>query len=233
MEEKNTFLSSSMLLKKLCKSEDRLADVMTKTLPKSRFETLWRKLGILSKSAKEEIVKQELSGLGKSQKALLADLASLISSYYQVLLVPSLRIPVHFKSSLIVEFIHIYGSWTEKDLSRLDWKAIEKIFKDEADYGGLLLGDQSLEFTRMIGIPEEDFGRVFPVYVLDLDSSTLLLLDWEIERPVVGSILQSMWGVSPTHLSWSLRHDNTLVDYTWSVGQTPFGPFSETLRDFA
>jgi hypothetical protein len=48
-----------------------------------------------------------------------------------------------------------------------------------------------------------------------------------LERPLVGSILQSMWGVSPTHLSWSPRHNNTLVDYTWSVGQTPFGPFSE------
>ncbi|KAJ9135180.1 hypothetical protein P3X46_032389 [Hevea brasiliensis] len=224
----------------------------------------------------------ELSGLGKSQKALLADLASLISSDYQVLLVPSLRIPIHFESSLIVEFIHIYGSWNEKDLSRLDWKAIEKIFKDEADYGGLLLGDQSVvlrnygvryakcsicsfaisrsinsctsrflfdnyEFTRMTGIPEEDFGRVFPVYVFDLDSSTLLSLDWYhqlvVFRNIVivvrmkttqtgsdyscngltGSVLQSMWGVLPTHLSWSSRDDNTLMDYTWSTGQTPFG----------
>ncbi|KAF8010850.1 hypothetical protein BT93_J1484 [Corymbia citriodora subsp. variegata] len=49
----------------------------------------------------------------------------------------------------------------------------------------------------------------------------------DLERPLVGSILQSMWGVAPTHLSWSSRHNNTLVDYTWSVGQTPFGPFSE------
>ncbi|KAG6719784.1 hypothetical protein I3843_03G025600 [Carya illinoinensis] len=49
----------------------------------------------------------------------------------------------------------------------------------------------------------------------------------ELERPLVGSILQSMWGVSPTHLLWSPRHNSTLVDYTWSVGQTPFGPFSE------
>ncbi|CAB4275066.1 unnamed protein product [Prunus armeniaca] len=49
----------------------------------------------------------------------------------------------------------------------------------------------------------------------------------ELERPLVGSILQSMWGVSPTHMLWSPRHNTTLVDYTWSVGQTPFGPFSE------
>ncbi|PKI46537.1 hypothetical protein CRG98_033094 [Punica granatum] len=49
----------------------------------------------------------------------------------------------------------------------------------------------------------------------------------ELERPLVGSILQSMWGVSPTHLTWSALHNSTLVDYSWSVGQTPFGPFSE------
>ncbi|KAL9262981.1 hypothetical protein AKJ16_DCAP13668 [Drosera capensis] len=49
----------------------------------------------------------------------------------------------------------------------------------------------------------------------------------ELERPLVGSILQSMWGVSPTHLSWSAKHNSTVVDYTWSFGHTPFGPFSE------
>ncbi|XP_025012792.2 uncharacterized protein LOC8276030 [Ricinus communis] len=261
-----------------------------------------------------------MHGRPKSQKALLADLSSLIWSAYQVLLVPSLRIPVHFETSLIVEFIHVYGS--ESNTGGLDWKAIEKNFRDEAGEEGLLLGDQSLvfrnyaihfadcpicsfavsrsinsytsrflfdnytlivseyvdskklhqilsesaeEFRRMAGIPEEDFGRVLPVYVFDLDYNTLLLLDRyhqsvafrdmviavrtkttqtvsdyscngrhvfthtrELERPLVGSILQSMWGVSPTHLSWSSRHNNTLVDYTWSVGQTPFGPFSET-----
>ncbi|XP_065878519.1 uncharacterized protein [Euphorbia lathyris] len=263
-----------------------------------------------------------MHGRPKSQKALLADLASLISSAYQVLLVPSLRIPVTFESSLIVEFIHIYASETSKDLAGLDWRAIERTFRDEADEGGLLLGEQSLvfrnygikfsecsicsfaisrsinsytsrflfdnytlivseyvdskrlhqilsdsadEFRRIAGIPEEDYGRVLPVYVFDLDYNTLLLLDRyhqsvafrdmviavrtkttqtvsdyscngrhvfthtrELERSLVGSVLQSMWGVSPTHMSWSARHNNTLLDYTWSVGQTPFGPFSET-----
>ncbi|WCJ20807.1 hypothetical protein M5689_003012 [Euphorbia peplus] len=263
-----------------------------------------------------------MHGRPKSQKALLADLASLVSSAYQVLLVPSLRIPVTFETSLIVELIHIYASDTSKDLTGLDWRAIERTFRDEADEGGLLLGEQTLtfrnygikfsecsicsfaisrsinsytsrflfdnytlivseyvdskrlhqilsdsadEFRRIAGIPEEDFGRVLPVYVFDLDYNTLLLLDRyhqsvafrdmviavrtkttqtvsdyscngrhvfthtrELERSLVGSVLQSMWGVSPTHMSWSARHNNTLLDYTWSVGQTPFGPFSET-----
>ncbi|CAM8909828.1 unnamed protein product [Rhodiola kirilowii] len=259
-------------------------------------------------------------GRPKSEKAMLADVASLVASAYQVLLTPSLRIPVPFENSLVVQFVHIYGSGG-KDLNGLDWKEIEKSFVDEAGNGGLLLGDQKLTFksysvdytecavcafaisrstnsytSRFLfdnytlivseyldskrlhqvlsdsaeqirgaaGIPEEEHGRVLPVYVFDLDYSSLLMLDRyhqsvsfkdmviavrtknsqtvsdyscngrhvfthtrELERPLIGSILQSMWGVAPTHLSWSPRHNNTLVDYTWSVGQTPFGPFSE------
>ncbi|KAF8399425.1 hypothetical protein HHK36_015290 [Tetracentron sinense] len=262
-----------------------------------------------------------LHGGPKSQKALLADMASLIWSAYQVLLVPSLRISVPFENSLIVQFIHVHGS-EGKDSAGLDWSSIERTFMDEVNDGGLLLGDQSLRFKtygvnfadcpicsfaisrsmnsytsrflfenytlivseyldskrlhqilsdsaeemrRVAKIPEEDFGRILPVYVFDLDYNRLLLLDRyhqsvafrdmviavrtkssqtvsdyncngrhvitqtrELERPLVGSILQSMWGVSPTHLLWSPRHNSTLVDYTWSVGQTPFGPFSET-----
>ncbi|XP_021762286.1 uncharacterized protein LOC110727056 [Chenopodium quinoa] len=258
-------------------------------------------------------------GKAKSDKAVLADLASLVYSAYQVLLVPSLRIPVPFENNLVVQFIHVVGSDSNDHNSYgLDWKLIENALSDE----GLLLGDQSLsfkkyeinykecalcsfavskskssytsrflfdnytlivseyvdskklhqilsdsadEFKRLAGVHEEDdFKRVIPVYVFDLDDNTLLMLDRfhqsvafkdmviairtrntqtvsdyscngrhvftqtrELERPIIGSVLQSMWGVSPTHLRWSPRHNTTLVDYTWSVGQTPFGPFSE------
>ncbi|XP_047161865.1 uncharacterized protein LOC124831790 [Vigna umbellata] len=137
----------------------------------------------------------------------------------------------------------------------LDSKRLHQILLDSGD-----------ELRKLAGVPEEDFGRVVPVYVFDLDYTSLLLLDRyhqsvafkdmviavrtkntqtvsdyscngrhvftqtrELERPIVGSILQSMWGVSPTHLNWSPQHNETLVDYTWSMGQTPFGPFSEML----
>ncbi|XVF16548.1 hypothetical protein REPUB_Repub10bG0041500 [Reevesia pubescens] len=262
-----------------------------------------------------------LHGRPKSEKALLAELASLIYSAYQVLVVHPLRIPVHFENTLTIQLIHVHAS-ESKDLSGLDWNEIEKTFRNEANDGELLFGNQSLEFKmysvryeecsicsfaisrstnsyssrflfdnytlivseyldskrlhqilsdsaeefrRVAGLPEEEFGsRILPVYVFDLDYNTILLLDRyhqsvafrdmviavrtktaqtvsdyscngrhvftrtrELERPLVGSILQSMWGVSPTHLLWSPTHNSTLVDYTWSVGQTPFGPFSE------
>ncbi|KAJ0469521.1 hypothetical protein HanIR_Chr14g0708781 [Helianthus annuus] len=258
-------------------------------------------------------------GRVKSQKGLLADMASLIWSAYKVLLVPSLRIPVGFENQLVVQFIHVHG--VEKDYKGLDFSEIEKSFVDGGKDSGLLFGDQELRFKkydvdmgecsicsfaislattsytsrylfenytlivseyldskrlhqtlsesqdeirRLAGLPEEDFGRVLPVYVFDLDVNSILLLDRyhqsvafkdmviavrtkntqtvsdyscngrhvftqtrELERPLVGSILQSMWGVSPTHLVWSAQHNSTIVDYTWSVGHTPFGPFSE------
>uniref|UniRef100_A0A6V7QQ94 DUF7906 domain-containing protein n=1 Tax=Ananas comosus var. bracteatus TaxID=296719 RepID=A0A6V7QQ94_ANACO len=129
-----------------------------------------------------------------------------------------------------------------------------------------ILSDSSEEMHRSAGIGEEDYAKILPVYVFDLDYDKLLLLDRyhqavafrdmvvavrtrssqtvsdyscngrhvitqtrNLERPIIGSVLQSMWGVSPTHLLWSPEHNSTLVDYTWSVGQTPFGPFSDAL----
>lgn len=50
-----------------------------------------------------------------------------------------------------------------------------------------------------------------------------------LERPIVGALLQTLWGVTPTHLRWSTQHNSSIVDYTWGVGQTPFGPFSDML----
>ncbi|CAO2820899.1 unnamed protein product [Amaranthus hypochondriacus] len=257
-------------------------------------------------------------GKTKSEKAVLADLASLVFSAYQLLLVPSLRIPVPFENSLVVQFIHVYEGENNDHSYGLDWNLIENALNDQ----GLLLADQTLsfkkydinykecalcsfaisksinsytsrflfdnytlivseyvdskklhqilsdsaeEFKRLAGVHEEDdFKRFLPVFIFDLDYNLMLLLDRfhqsvafknmviairtrntqtvsdytcngrhvftqtrELERPLIGSILQSMWGVSPTHLIWSSRHNTTLVDYTWSVGQTPFGPFSQ------
>lgn len=51
----------------------------------------------------------------------------------------------------------------------------------------------------------------------------------ELERPITGALLQTLFGVAPTHLTWSSQHNNTLVDYRWGTGQTPFGPFSDVL----
>lgn len=258
-----------------------------------------------------------LHGRPKSEKALLADLASLVLSAYKSLLVPSLRIPVHYENSLLIRFVHIHGN--EKDPAGLDFGSIEQSIRDgDLPYDGQslkfdlhkvkysecpicsfaiarstnsftsrflfenytlivneyldskrlrqVLSDSSDEIHRLAGVHDnDDYDKVVPVFVFDLDHDKLLPLDRyhqavafgdmvvavrtrssqtvsdytcngrhvitmtrNLERPVIGSVLQSMWGVSPTHLSWSPEHNATVVDYSWSTGHTPFGPFSET-----
>ncbi|KAG6491324.1 uncharacterized protein LOC122007222 [Zingiber officinale] len=256
-------------------------------------------------------------GRPKSERNFLSDLTSLVLSAYKALLVPSLRIPVFYENSLVIQFIHVHGADPVKD--GLDWSLIQQTLKESE----LAYKEQSLEFKsysvrfsdcpicsfaisrsmssytsrflfenytlivseyldskrlhqilsdsveelhRAVQIPEEDYGKVLPVYVFDLDYDKLLLLDRyhqsvafrnmviavrtkssqtvsdyscngrhvitqtrNLDRSVIGSVLQSMWGVSPTHQSWSSQHNTTMVDYTWSVGQTPFGPFSDSL----
>ncbi|CAJ1946917.1 unnamed protein product [Sphenostylis stenocarpa] len=149
----------------------------------------------------------------------------------------------------------LFDNYTLLVSEYLDSKRLHRILSDSGD-----------ELRKLAGVPEEDFSRIVPVYVFDLDYTSLLLLDRyhqsvafkdmviavrtrntqtvsdyscngrnvfmqtrKLERPIIGSILQSMWGVSPTHLNWSPQHNETLVDYTWSMGQTPFGPFSEMM----
>uniref|UniRef100_A0A0E0LD03 DUF7906 domain-containing protein n=1 Tax=Oryza punctata TaxID=4537 RepID=A0A0E0LD03_ORYPU len=258
-----------------------------------------------------------LHGRPRSEKALVADLASLVLSAYKSLLVPSLRIPVHYESSLLVQVFHIHGH--ERDTSGLDWGSIEQSIRD----GNLAYEGQSLKFDlnrirysdcpicsfavarsttsftsrflfdnytlivseyldskrmrqvlsdsleelhKVAGVHDnDDYDKVVPVFVFDLDYDKLLLLDRyhqavafrdmviavrtrssqtvsdyscngrhvitmtrNLDRPIIASVLQSMWGVSPTHQSWSPEHNATVVDYTWSTGHTPFGPFSET-----
>lgn len=258
----------------------------------------------------------------QGQKAFIADLASLVWSATQMLLAPSLRVPVHFETELEVHFIHILGFEQEPDPKGLDWDMIEKTFSQESK-NGLLLQRQHLKFRRHVirmsscsvcvaavsrslrsytsrfhfenytlivseyldskqlhgalrharhdlftkaGVAHSSSSRVIPVYIFDLDQDRQLLLDRyhqamafrdmvvavrtrlsqgtsdytcngrhvvtqtrQLERPIVGAILQSLWGVTPTHLRWSTQHNSTIVDYTWGVGQTPFGPFSDML----
>ncbi|MCO5555226.1 hypothetical protein L7F22_008770 [Adiantum nelumboides] len=258
----------------------------------------------------------------QGQKAFMADLASLVWSATQMLLAPSIRVPMHFETDMDVHFIHIRGSEEDVDSRGLDWNLIESTFSEESR-NGLLLSTQHLKFyTHAIkmsscsvcmasvsramrsytsrfhfenytlivsdyldskqlhwalrhsrhellikaGITHSSAARVVPVYVFDLDQDRHLLLDRyhqaiafrdmviavrtrsshgvsdytcngrhvvlqsrQLERPIVGALLQTLWGVTPTHLRWSAQHNNSIVDYTWSVGQTPFGPFSDML----
>jgi hypothetical protein len=43
---------------------------------------------------------------------------------------------------------------------------------------------------------------------------------------VLGALLQTVWGVAPTHSAWHVLHNRTVSDYLWSLSDTPFSPFT-------
>ncbi|URD87264.1 hypothetical protein MUK42_28505 [Musa troglodytarum] len=204
-----------------------------------------------------------LHGRPRSEKALLSDLTSVVLSE-QSLVFKSYN--AKFSECPICSYA--IARSTNSYTSRFLFENYTLIVSEYLDSKRLhqILSDSVEEVRRAAAIPEEEeYGKVLPVYVFDLEYDKLLLLDRyhqaiafrnmviavrtrssqtvsdyscngrhvitqtrNLDRPIIGSVLQSMWGVSPTHLSWSPQHNSTLVDYTWSVGQTPFGPFSET-----
>lgn len=99
----------------------------------------------------------------------------------------------------------------------------------DLDYNKLLMLDryhQAVAFRDMVIAVRTRVSQTVSDY--SCNGRHVITQTRNLDRPILGSILQSMWGVSPTHHSWSPQHNNTLMDYTWSVGQTPFGPFSES-----
>ena len=48
----------------------------------------------------------------------------------------------------------------------------------------------------------------------------------DVTRPLLGALLQTGWGVSPSHVSWSAAHNASVTNLLWSVGRTPFGVYS-------
>jgi len=51
----------------------------------------------------------------------------------------------------------------------------------------------------------------------------------DLTRSILASILQSAWGVAPPYQTWSSIRKEISEDFTYSVGLTPFGPFSTAL----
>ncbi|GJN40678.1 hypothetical protein PR202_gb29937 [Eleusine coracana subsp. coracana] len=182
-----------------------------------------------------------LHGRPKSEKALLADVASLILSAYKSLLVPSLRIPVHYEDSLLIRFVHIHGN--EKDSAGLDFNSIEQSIRDgNLPYEGQslkfeshavkysecsicsfaiarstysftsrfffenytllvneyldskrlrqVLSDSSHEMHRVAGVRDNDeYDKVVPVFVFDLDYDRHLLLDRHHQAVAFGDMV--------------------------------------------
>ena len=47
-----------------------------------------------------------------------------------------------------------------------------------------------------------------------------------LARPLLAAVLQTGWGVAPSSERWSAAHMRSVSNLLWSVGRTPFGPYS-------
>lgn len=54
-----------------------------------------------------------------------------------------------------------------------------------------------------------------------------MLKPHSLPRSLLAALLQTGWGVAPSYETWSVFHNTTLHNWLWSVGRTPFGPFSD------
>jgi hypothetical protein len=103
------------------------------------------------------------------------------------------------------------------------------VYVFDLDYDKLLLLDryhQAVAFRDMVVAVRTRSSQTVSDY--SCNGRHVITMTRNLERPIISSVLQTMFGVSPTHQSYSPEHDATVVDYTWSTGHTPFGPFSET-----
>lgn len=130
--------------------------------------------------------------------------------------------------------------------------------------------EQQPSHTSAAASDKEEPDRVVTIFVFDLNTDELLLLDRhhqavaygdiivavqtqaplatvdfscngrpvkfdpkDANREVIAALLQTVWGVTPTHLRWNSASHRQEIDYTWSMGLTPFGPFSSIKHDLS
>jgi len=52
----------------------------------------------------------------------------------------------------------------------------------------------------------------------------------DASRATLAALLQTVWGVAPTHEHFSGKSNKTEISYLWSTSRTPFGPFSPSTK---
>jgi hypothetical protein len=45
----------------------------------------------------------------------------------------------------------------------------------------------------------------------------------DASRATLGSLLQTLFGISSTFQKWSHVHNKVVTNYIWAIGNTPFG----------
>eukprot|EP00002_Diphylleia_rotans_P027940 TRINITY_DN5628_c0_g1_i2.p1 TRINITY_DN5628_c0_g1~~TRINITY_DN5628_c0_g1_i2.p1 ORF type:complete len:660 (+),score=133.89 TRINITY_DN5628_c0_g1_i2:55-2034(+) len=83
---------------------------------------------------------------------------------------------------------------------------------------------QSVSNNNIIVAVQTRTGRV----ALDFqcDDATIYLDSTDATRAVLGSVLETAYGIAPSYSLWDAAHHTAHVDYLWCIGKTPFGYFS-------
>ncbi|KAL2613662.1 hypothetical protein R1flu_025354 [Riccia fluitans] len=144
----------------------------------------------------------------------------------------SLFVDDYLDSKHLHEFLSEFGSELEEKMGIESEPSahVLPVYVLDVDSDRQLLLDryhQVIPFRDMVIAVRSKAGQVVTEY--SCNGRPMVAQTRMLERPIVGALLQSLWGVAPTHLTWSAQHNSSLVDYRWAVGQTPFGPFSDSM----
>jgi len=79
--------------------------------------------------------------------------------------------------------------------------------------------DSIFAITTQSGPFTVDFSCNDEVLTLDASDAT---------RGIIGSVLETVWGVGSPSVTWNTALQQTQPDHLWGVGYTPWGPFSQS-----
>ena len=97
-----------------------------------------------------------------------------------------------------------------EDIPKEDFGRVLLVYVFDLDHNSLLLLDQyyrSVAFKDMVIVVRTRNTQV--VSDCSYNGRHMFTQTRKLEKLLVGSILQIMWVVSSTHLSWSPRHNST------------------------
>jgi len=87
---------------------------------------------------------------------------------------------------------------------------------------------QAVSFPEMVLALQTKSGAATLDYSCSDEMVTLDAAD--ATRPMLGALLQTGWGVAPTHEHFSGKKQSAEVNFVWSAANTPFGPFSASAK---
>ena len=94
-------------------------------------------------------------------------------------------------------------------------------FYNEVSYPYLLdRFHQSISFSDSVVALRSQISQ----YYVDFScgTSTMVISPNNPNKSIIKSILQTVWGITPVHQTWSIPHNKIIENYMWSLNDSPF-----------